>query len=362
MPLDALAIWYGRQVEIAKNVDPLPFLEARLIQDLNLEQSEIELLFRRGAHDGIKVSPKRLTDSELYKITQNTMNGKGSKTMEIFEETRVEYSKRISKVSGDTSTPNWLKTDPEEVLRNVLDNGSKAILLYGAPRTGKTFAIDQIIKRDSADRVTIQIHDGWSYQDLIMGYRPTPDGKWDWQDGALVKAIRAGKKYVVLEEINRTRFSQAIGEVFSLIEPSYRGKANSVTMPDGSDFFIPEDVVFIATMNNVDRSTEELDDALLGRMTSIKFPPSVSGLRELLSPKKLGSEFEEKLIDAFMGINEIYPLGHAYFADISSDKTADSALLHYKTRIRPVLELSMGELYRSELNQIDNEIDSIFVS
>ena len=123
--------------------------------------------------------------------------------------------------------PKWLYHDPVHRLQKLIEEGCKAILLYGPPRTGKTRAIDRIISRTSIDRETIQIHDGWGYDELMVGLRP--DGNmWRYIKGPLLQAINTRKKTIVLEEINRTQFTQAIGEVFSLIEESLRELFSSI--------------------------------------------------------------------------------------------------------------------------------------
>ena len=53
----------------------------------------------------------------------------------------------------------------------------------------------------------------------------------------------------VLEEINRTNFTQALGEAFSLLEQAYRGADKAITLRDGTAFFIPADTTIVATMN-----------------------------------------------------------------------------------------------------------------
>ena len=111
--------------------------------------------------------------------------------------------------------------------------------MYGPPRTGKTRQIDAIVARNSEDRSTIQIHDGWGYDHLVEGLKPDADGHWAWADGPLKSAIVSGRKYIVLEEINRTAISQALGEVFSLIEDGYRGESNGITLRSGQKLWIP---------------------------------------------------------------------------------------------------------------------------
>ena len=130
-------------------------------------------------------------------------------------------------------SPEWLRSNPENEVRTLLDSGAKAILLYGPPRTGKTRLIDNIIPRSSPDRSTIQIHDGWAYDHLIQGFQPDANGNWDWRDGPRKEAIEDRKKFIVMEEINRTAITQALGEVFSLLEDAYRGEDEGIKIASG---------------------------------------------------------------------------------------------------------------------------------
>ena len=360
VPLAAFAIWYGRVTPIPAEQEPLEFLVQNLRSELGLEQDEVSLVFDSNFEMEIGSRLTALTDEEIYAITRTFLEGKGERQVKIFVESKIYYLKRVNRMSGNTSVPNWLKVGGQELFEEILAGGATAILLFGPPRTGKTYAIDDLIPRNSEERVTIQIHDGWGYQDLVMGYRPQSDGTWAWKSGPLLEAIRGGKKFIVLEEINRTLISEALGEIFSLIESNYRGEKNLITMPDGSSFFMPEETVLIATMNNVDKSTEDLDDALLGRMACIEFRPDAKMLMTLLTSRNVKSALVEPLIEAFIAVNVIYPLGHAYFAGLSETSTERDVLRLYSTRIRPVLVLSLGEFHRDEIVQLDNEFDQLF--
>jgi 5-methylcytosine-specific restriction enzyme B len=168
----------------------------------------------------------------------------------------------------------------------------------------------------------------------MLGMKAVKDS-FDWVPGPLLQAIRGGQKAVVLEEANRTRLSQALGEIFSLVESRYRGEKYAVELRDGSKFFIPDDVVLYFTLNTLDTSTEEIDDALLGRVASVEFPPRVEDLRAMLASK----QFPEARIDAisefFAGVLDKYPLGHGYFAPVIP---AMNLLRFYQAYIRPVLQ------------------------
>ncbi|MFX7973046.1 AAA family ATPase, partial [Acinetobacter baumannii] len=87
--------------------------------------------------------------------------------------------------------------------------------------------------------------------------------------------MRAEAKVIVLEEANRTQLSQALGEVFSLLENAYRGGKFAIKLRSNKSLSVSPDTMFVFTMNTLDNSTEEVDDALLGRVASVEFPPRV---------------------------------------------------------------------------------------
>ena len=253
--------------------------------------------------------------------------------------------------------PAWVNTSPEQQLRELLDNGEKAILLLGPPRTGKTRAVDSIYGRNIEERCTIQLHEGWGYENLITGFFPSKNGEFEWKDGALLRALHASKKVIVLEEANRTRLSQALGEVFSLIEPAYRGKDYAIELPNGENLFIPEDTIFFFTMNNIDTSTEDVDDALIGRMASVTFPPRIEDLNSMLMTQEISDTTRENIKTVFNTIQSVYPLGHGYFANYNGKI---SFVGYYLSRIRPVL-CNHFEAFKPEvIAQIDNTVDTLF--
>lgn len=163
----------------------------------------------------------------------------------------------------------------------------------------------------------------------------------------------------MLEEVNRTHLSQALGEVFSLIETAYRGENNAIELPNGESIYIPNDVTFFFTMNTIDTSTEDVDDALVGRMASVFFPPRIEDLNEMLSSVGVVSDTRENIKTLFNMILQSYPLGHGYFAGVTS-KT--DFLRYYVSRIRPVLSNHFDAFEPEILSQIDNTVDSLFNS
>lgn len=347
------AIWVFAQKGLSTTTES-ELLE-KMIELLHLSPAELETVFIKKPID-ISYQDEPVSDSELYDICKNAFNT--SFAIEEMREEQREYIKRVKNMVTITDMPRWMQVKPTSQLEEVVAGGEKSILLYGPPRTGKTRAVDQLFPRSHAERVTIQLHEGWGYENLIVGLYPTEEvGKYIWKDGSLFSAIKEGKKYIVLEEINRTRISQVMGEAFSLIENNYRGEENSISLPDGQNFWIPEDVIIFFTMNTIDASTEDIDDALIGRMASVWFPPRIEDLNEMLTNNGISAPYLDKIKELFNAIQANYPLGHGYFAGYRSGQKFK---LFYATRIRPVLANHFESYSPEIIGQIDNLVDTLF--
>lgn len=360
IPIRSFAVWYGRQTNIPPGVAPGDFLVEQMLEELHITQAERAVIFNEDDNLVIETQAQPLQDSEIYAICRRFINQEIRPEVSIHLEQFTDYTRRLNSVVSRLDLPEWLRTSPAGDLKGLLDSGAKVILLYGPPRTGKTRGIDLIIPRNSPDRCTIQIHDGWGYDHLIEGLKPNPDGSWTWTDGPLKKAIKNHTKYIVLEEINRTLISQALGEVFSLLEESYRGEENAIVLRSGEQFWIPEDVVFLMTMNTIDKSTEELDDALWGRVAAVEFPPRAEDLNEMLVHNGVPEAVRKKVAELFAEIQRVYPLGHGYFAGLPGAAVSADVIRYYKARIRPVLANHLGTLRVEELIKIDNLVSELF--
>ena len=365
LPITAFAVWFGRTTCIPDGLDELQvskFLINQMLSELNISPVEKKLIFVPDSFE-IGLSDTVISDEELFRICnsfviQYTTHPK-SKAPVIREDVH-KYTRRVRSMVTKLDSPEWLRSSPEDDFQALLASGAKAILLYGPPRTGKTRLIDATIPRSNTDRSTIQIHDGWAYDHLVEGFKPDNKGNWGWYPGPLKKAIDDQKKFIVLEEINRTAITQALGEVFSLLEDTYRGEDNAITLPSGTDFFIPPDVVFILTMNTIDKSTEDVDDALVGRMASVEFPPQPPALHAMLAENDVPENLHDPLGQLYADILLAYPLGHGYFAGLDRNANPTTIIGYYKARVRPVLRNHLGVLKEQELQRIDNVVDELF--
>ncbi|MFT8816016.1 AAA family ATPase [Acetobacter fabarum] len=359
LPLTSFAVWYGRKTKIPPDVNAEEFLVQKMLDELNLSHPEQAAIFVDDDLD-VETASNPLNDADVYDVCLPFIKGKRNVTTQVHQETFKSYSRRIRSMVSDLDLPAWMRTSPAEELQGLIDAGATAILLFGPPRTGKTRFIDQLVARNNPRRCTIQIHDGWGYDHLIEGFKPDIAGEWGWVDGPLKSAIENGKKFVVLEEINRTSASQALGEVFSLLEDAYRGPTNAITLRSGKTLWIPEDCIIIMTMNTVDKSTEEVDDALMGRVCALEFPPRPEDLSEMLVANGVSQNMTDDISNIYAEIIESYPLGHGYFSGLKGDIKSLDFIKYYKSRIRPVLKNHFGDLRKVEIDKIDNLVDEKF--
>lgn len=101
--------------------------------------------------------------------------------------------------------------------------------------------------KDEEQVEMVQFHQNFSYEDFIMGYKPTEDGGFVLKPGIFYSFCKKaksnpGKKYFfIIDEINRGNLSKIFGELLMLIENGYRGK-NIKLAYTGDDFTVPENV------------------------------------------------------------------------------------------------------------------------
>lgn len=154
----------------------------------------------------------------------------------------------------------------------------------------------------------------------------------------------------IIDEINRGEISKIFGELFFSIDPGYRGEKgkvktqyqNMVSEGDvfADDFYVPDNVYIIGTMNDIDRSVESMDFAMRRRFTWIEI--SAESQKDMLD--SLG-EYAQDAKDRMKKLNNVientpelgkaYEIGPAYFLKLKNyDYNFDSL---WKMNIEPLL-------------------------
>jgi len=217
--------------------------------------------------------------------------------------------------------------------------GNSIIVLWGVPATSKTFLAFTAAERYTGNELLvkqIQFHPGYTYEDFIEGFKPKKNGTFRPTAGVFLRwnaqALRdKNNKYVLLiEELSRANVAAVLGELLTYVE--YRSRSFETPIRRRRVRVAPN-LVIMATMNPLDRSAMELDDAVIRRMSIIDCPPSEEILAEMLEqslPDKGRTEEGKEIINGLVSLfvecrklhpknfDEMMPFGHAVFNGVTS--------------------------------------------
>lgn len=137
------------------------------------------------------------------------------------------------------------------------------------------------------------------------------------------------KKFVfIIDEINRGEISKIFGELFFSIDPDYRGKDGKVTTQYANlretdkEFYIPENVYIIGTMNDIDRSVDTFDFAMRRRFRFVEIKAAdTMGMWEnndefdndKIEEARIRLTNLNRAISNTEGLNSHYHIGPSYF-------------------------------------------------
>ena len=152
----------------------------------------------------------------------------------------------------------------------------KAVMFYSAPGMGKTTTAIALANEFAGDasRVTIvQFSENYSYTDFIGGLRPSEDTKsgFKYTDGIFTELCKkayndSDNRYVlVIDEINRTKVEEVIGEMMNLMER----RGEPITIRNGSKLVMPDNLFIVATMNAMDNGIHKMSAATIDRFAVI---------------------------------------------------------------------------------------------
>ena len=166
----------------------------------------------------------------------------------------------------------------------------------------------------------------------------------------------------IIDEINRGDASSIFGEVFYAIDPGNRGCEGKVTLQySREEFYIPKNVFFIGTMNDIDRSVEPFDFAFRRRWNFIEIEPKktrdaiLDSLTDDPVLKKERKNIEERMkslnskICAESSLGPDYQIGAAYFLklkDLNND---------FKKRWDYLWDYDLYPLLEEYVQGMDNE-------
>ena len=292
------------------------------------------------AHPGQAVT-KTLTNITLYTDYVETLNALFTDENDNEEETAsVQYP--------SYSEDNFLEEVflPEETYHRIIATikNKKNVILQGAPGVGKTFIAKRLAYsmmgiKDTERVMMVQFHQSYSYEDFIMGFRPTTDG-FELKKGTFYNFCKKAEidsdndYFFIIDEINRGNLSKIFGELFMLLENDKRGV--KVQLLYSEKFSVPENVYIIGMMNTADRSLAMLDYALRRRFAFIELKPGFETTGFQRYCLDLDNNKFDLLINCVKSLNnaiasddalgENFMIGHSFFCNLNSEDIDDSRL------------------------------------
>ena len=282
-------------------------------------------------HPG-KAVTKTLTDITPYtdyvgKLMALFVNEDSAEESVPVEEPEVLYD---SYTADDFLQDVYMSEERYHTLSNLLLT-KKNIILQGAPGVGKTYAAKRLAysimgEKDTSRVKMVQFHQSYSYEDFIMGYRPTQTG-FELKTGVFYEFCRKAADddrpyFFIIDEINRGNLSKIFGELFMLIENDKRGVELQLLYSD-EQFSIPGNVHIIGMMNTADRSLAMLDYALRRRFAFFDILPAFDSTGFRAYCKNVNNPKFDRLISAVQQLNEAissdeslgdgFCVGHSYF-------------------------------------------------
>lgn len=340
---DIIFVKRGRDTVIGRGVVTSDYLYDETIDDDYKNIHEVKWTHSgEWPHPGV-AAMKTLTDISAYTEYIAKLN-------DLFvEDTADEDEDQPEIVYPPYTAEDFLKEVYMEesdynTLVAVLKN-KKNIILQGAPGVGKTFAAKRlaysIMGVKDKDRVMmVQFHQSYSYEDFIMGFRPSATG-FELKKGAFYNFCKNAETdsdndyFFIIDEINRGNLSKIFGELFMLIETDKRGIELQLLYSD-ERFSVPANVFIIGMMNTADRSLAMLDYALRRRFAFIDLKPGfeTEGFRTYrmgLANDKFNHliaavETLNNVIAADDSLGEGFCIGHSYFCNLNPDNLDDQAL------------------------------------
>lgn len=258
----------------------------------------------------------------------------------------------------------------------------KNIILQGAPGVGKTFTAKRLAyammgEKDESRIESVQFHQNYSYEDFIMGYKPSEDS-FSLQHGIFYEFCRRAANdqsrdyFFIIDEINRGNLSKIFGELLQLIEADYREKSIRLAYSKDELFAVPSNLYIISMMNTADRSLAMIDYALRRRFSFFDMAPGFDSEGFAEYCKKISSPLFGKLVEAVKAVNDDilkddslgkgFLIGHSYLVQPLHGDDRDESLFDYDMT-ESIIEFDLiplvSEYWFDNENRLNAAIDKL---
>jgi 5-methylcytosine-specific restriction enzyme B len=234
----------------------------------------------------------------------------------------------------ETPLQSNIKDDNELLLQvqRLLEDGFGGIIFTGPPGTGKSYYAAEIAAKIAghSERVRfIQFHASYQYEDFVEGYVPKEEGGFELKDKHLLNMCKKARDtegepcVLVIDELSRSDPGRVFGEALTYIESTRRGM--EFRLASGKVASIPENLIFLTTMNPMDRGVDEVDAALERRFAKIAMDPDRGELQRFLEGNGMEEGLRNRVLSFFDYLqahdNPYCKVGHAYFRAVSDEES-----------------------------------------
>jgi 5-methylcytosine-specific restriction protein B len=284
------------------------------------------------------------------------------KILSLFPETDEETGENDAELPfydrDDLLNEVYIDSSTYDRLTSLLKH-KRNVILQGAPGVGKTFLAKRLAYsimgcKDDRRVEIVQFHQSYSYEDFVMGYRPT-EGGFELRKGVFYRFCKRAEEdpdddfFFIIDEINRGNLSRIFGELFMLIEPDKRG-ARVRLMYSDELFSVPGNLYLIGTMNTADRSLAMIDYALRRRFAFFELEPGFDSRGFKVYQEQVDSPEFDRLVECIQVLNDAigadpalgkgFRIGHSFLCGL--DPRAERTVI--AERLRAIVEYELSPL------------------